>query len=129
MQPRLRQVDAVQQLRSHPEQVNRSRFPEAGQEIRAGDAVVPVPASANRDPERFVDADRLDLARTPNAHIAFGHGYHQCRGVSLARVELEIAYRTLFERIPNIRLDLPMTELPFKNNGMLFGLHALPVSW
>jgi len=50
--------------------------------------------------------------------------------MSLARVELEIAYRTLFERIPDIRLDRAIgRSCPQATTGMLFGLHALPVSW
>jgi len=100
-----------------------------GRLIKAGEGVVVSLGAANHDESVFAEPAEFDVDRGSRRHIAFGHGYHQCLGMSLARVELEIAYRTLFERIPDIRLDVPLEELPFKHNGMLFGLHALPVSW
>lgn len=100
-----------------------------GRLIRAGEGVAVSLGAANHDASVFPDPAEFDVDRAYRRHIAFGHGHHQCLGMSLARVELEIAYRTLFDRIPNPRLDVPMEELPFKYDGMLFGLHALPVSW
>lgn len=100
-----------------------------GQLIRAGEGVVVSLGAANHDESFFPDPAEFDLDRQYRRHIAFGHGYHQCLGMSLARVELEVAYRAILERIPNLRLDVPFEKLPFKYNGMLFGLHSLPVSW
>src|SRR5262249_28717334 len=62
-----------------------------GARIPAGQLVVAVVGSANRDPVRFPDADRFDPARDPNPHIAFGHGIHFCIGASLSRLEGRIA--------------------------------------
>ncbi|WP_211769521.1 cytochrome P450 [Kutzneria sp. CA-103260] len=100
-----------------------------GRLIRAGEGVAVSLGSADHDESVFAEPAGFDIDRRNKRHIAFGHGYHQCLGMSLARVELEIAYRTIFDKIPNLRLDVPLEELPFKYNGMLFGLHALPVSW
>jgi cytochrome P450 monooxygenase len=71
----------------------------------------------------------LTRARRTPQHVAFGYGVHQCLGQNLVRVELEIAYRTLFERIPKLQLAAPAEQLPFKYDGVIFGLHELPVSW
>jgi cytochrome P450 len=75
-----------------------------GRRIRAGDRVFLVLAAANRDPERFDDPDRLDVARQPNLHIGFGRGIHTCIGAQLARIEMRIALRKLLERFPKLRL-------------------------
>jgi hypothetical protein len=62
-------------------------------------------AAANRDERAFPDADTLDPARTPNAHLAFSLGIHFCLGASLARSELRIALEELLPRFPNFRVD------------------------
>ncbi len=54
---------------------------------------------------------------------------HQCVGLNLARAQLEIAYQTLFARLPTLRLAAPLAELPFKYEGEVWGLEALPVAW
>jgi cytochrome P450 len=63
----------------------------AGQTIRAGEAIVVVNETANRDPSVFPDPDRLDLARDARRHVTFGFGVHQCLGQPLARMELQVA--------------------------------------
>ncbi|MEV5238468.1 cytochrome P450 [Streptomyces cinnamoneus] len=100
-----------------------------GQQIRAGDAVVPVPASANRDPEAFAEPDRLDLARTPNPHIAFGHGPHACTGGHLTRMQLATALQVLLERLPGIELAVPAETLPWDESTPLRAPARLPVRW
>jgi cytochrome P450 len=67
----------------------------AGRSIRPGERVALVYTSANRDPAKFPDPDAVVLHRTPNRHLAFGHGVHKCVGTVLARLELRIALETL----------------------------------
>ena len=63
--------------------------------------------AANRDPEAFPDPDRLDIARAPNRHVAFGSGIHQCVGMGLARLEGRVAIARFLARFPNYRLAAP----------------------
>ncbi|MBA8923934.1 cytochrome P450 monooxygenase [Kutzneria viridogrisea] len=99
-----------------------------GKLIRAGEAVVTLGLAANWDETVFERPEQFDPTRVRN-HLAFGYGVHQCIGQNLARAELEIAYRTLFERVPTLRLAAPVAELPFKYNSAIFGLHSMPVTW
>jgi cytochrome P450 len=101
-----------------------------GTVLAEGDGVYALLGAANRDPSVFPDPDTLDLTR-PEArqHVAFGHGAHACLGANLARLELEIVYRTLFERIPGVKLAVPLEEVPFRDKTALYGLSALPVTW
>ncbi|GHF28252.1 cytochrome P450 [Streptomyces mashuensis] len=100
-----------------------------GQHIRAGDAVIPVPASANRDPAAFTDPDRLDLTRTPNAHVAFGHGPHACTGGNLTRMQLATTIEVLLERLPGIELAVPAESVPWDESTPLRAPAVLPVRW
>ena len=101
----------------------------AGQLIRKGEGIVPLLAAANHDTEVFGCPHAFDPDRSERRHVAFGYGVHQCLGQNLVRVEMEIAYRKLFERIPTLELAVPLDELAFKYDGILFGLHELPVRW
>lgn len=101
-----------------------------GQWIRAGEGVVAELATANRDPEAFDDPDRLDFHRNARAHVAFSYGPHQCLGHALARMELEIVFRKLFERFPALALAVAREQVPLRpHNVGLFGVEALPVTW
>ncbi|MGV0603466.1 cytochrome P450 family protein [Mycolicibacterium sp. XJ1904] len=95
-------------------------------EIPAGELVLIALLSANRDEQRFPDADRFDITRNDNRHIAFGRGIHHCLGAPLARMEAEIAFDRLLSRFGDIRLasDEPLTYRP---STLMRGLHALPV--
>jgi hypothetical protein len=101
----------------------------AGQTIRAGDGMILVNETGNRDPAVFPDPDRLDLERDARGHLAFGFGVHQCVGQPLARLELQIVYRTLLRRAPNLELAVDPDRVPFKHDGIIYGLHELPVRW
>ncbi|MFI6231181.1 cytochrome P450 [Micromonospora echinospora] len=100
-----------------------------GTVIRAGDGVIFELAGANYDAEEFPDPDRLDLRRPARQHHAFGYGAHQCLGQSLARVELQVVYGTLYNRIPTLALAVPFEEVPFAMEGVAYGLKSLPVTW
>lgn len=73
-----------------------------GQVIPAQKLVLLVLGSANRDPQQFADADRFDVRRHPNAHLAFGHGIHFCLGAPLSRLEAKIALADILERLRNL---------------------------
>jgi cytochrome P450 len=74
------------------------------QVIPAGKFVLAMIGSANRDPQKFKDADRFDIAREPNPHIAFGHGIHFCLGAALSRLEAKVALEDLLERLKGFEL-------------------------
>jgi cytochrome P450 len=98
-----------------------------GKVIRKGQAVMAVMAAANRDPERFPDPDRFDVARTDNRHLAFGYAAHFCFGAALARVEGQEAFEAIVRRLPG--LELQPGPLVWRNNLGLRGLTALPVKF
>ncbi|MEQ4722813.1 cytochrome P450 [Nonomuraea sp. B19D2] len=100
-----------------------------GQLVRKGEGIFVLGASANRDERAFERPDEFDIGRGARHHVAFGYGVHQCLGQNLARAEIEIALRTLFERIPGLRVTVPDEELPFKSESPIFGLKAMPVAW
>jgi len=100
-----------------------------GKKIVRGQAVIAVMAAGNRDPERFPDPDRLDLARKDNRHLAFGWAAHFCFGAALARVEGQVAFSTLLRRLPNLRLGSDPSKLVWRFNLGLRGLTALPVTF
>ncbi|MGW8744868.1 cytochrome P450 [Streptomyces sp. NPDC055794] len=100
-----------------------------GQTIRVGDGVVFATSVINRDETVYPDPDTLDWHRPARHHVAFGFGIHQCLGQNLARAELEIALRSLFERLPELRLAAPAEEIPFKPGDTIQGMLELPVAW
>jgi cytochrome P450 len=95
--------------------------------IPAREWVVCVTSSANRDPARFADADRLDLGRDAGGHLAFGHGIHYCLGAPLARLEGEIAFGALLDRFPSLSLAVPASSLRWRQSSLIHGLETLPV--
>ncbi|SNX65665.1 pentalenic acid synthase [Streptomyces sp. TLI_55] len=100
-----------------------------GETIRAGDGVVFSTSVINRDEDVYPAPDTLDWHRSARHHVAFGFGIHQCLGQNLARAEMEIALRTLFTRLPALRLAAPADEIPFKPGDTIQGMLELPVTW
>jgi cytochrome P450 len=98
------------------------------QEIRAGQFVIAWIGSANRDEVQFPAADTFDITRTPNRHLAFGHGIHFCLGAPLARLEASIALPAIVERLPNLKRR---HEVPLRPMGgtIVFGTRNLPVTF
>ncbi|MFD9670142.1 cytochrome P450 [Rhodococcus sp. NPDC059968] len=103
----------------------------AGHTIRAGETVAVSLAAANRDPDRFAEPDRLDLARKDAAgHLGLGYGIHQCLGQHYARLELQIGLTALASRFPELRLAVPIDEVPlYRPETFVHGVHRLPVTW
>ena len=95
--------------------------------IPAKEWVMLATSSANRDPARFADADRLDVGRETSGHLGFGHGIHYCLGAPLARLEGEIAFGMLLARFPGLALAVPEPELKWRSSSLIHGVEALPV--
>ncbi len=114
-------------LETATERYAREEVKVAGVNIPQGALVLAAIASANRDASQFNDADRLDITREKNRHVAFGHGAHFCLGAPLARLEGAIAIGTLVRRLPNLRLAVAAGALRWRATPVLRGLEALPV--
>ncbi|GAA1577458.1 cytochrome P450 [Actinomadura kijaniata] len=101
-----------------------------GHLVRAGETVVIGLPAVNRDPGRFADPHTLRLDRADaGRHLAFGHGVHQCLGQQLARIEMRVAYRALFDRFPTLRLAVPAAEITMRESSLVYGVERLPVTW
>jgi pimeloyl-[acyl-carrier protein] synthase len=98
-----------------------------GRKISKRQAVIAIMGAGNRDPERFPDPDRLDLARTDNRHLAFGWAAHFCFGAALARIEGQVSFEAILRRMPNLALQ--KVPLRWRTNLGLRGLLALPVTY
>jgi cytochrome P450 len=95
-----------------------------GQKIRAGDRVVMWNASANRDETAFPEPDRFDVSRTPNDHLAFGHGEHFCLGANLARLELKVMIEEVLARLPDMELAGEVSRL---RSHFVAGIKHMPI--
>ncbi|MEU0475564.1 cytochrome P450 [Streptomyces olivaceus] len=98
-----------------------------GRTIARGEAILASYAAANRHPDWHEDADTFDATRTVKEHLAFGHGVHFCLGAPLARMEVVLALRSLFDRFPDIRLADPERDLPPVPSLISNGHQRLPV--
>jgi cytochrome P450 len=98
-----------------------------GRKITRRQAVIAIMGAGNRDPERFPDPDRLDLARADNRHLAFGWAAHFCFGAALARIEGQVSFATILRRMPNLALQ--QIPLQWRTNLGLRGLLALQVTY
>jgi cytochrome P450 len=100
-------IEEVLRFRSPVQWIFRVTTSEAvlhGQAIPAGEVVIPIVGAANRDPGVFAEPGRFDIARSPNPHLAFGHGGHFCIGAPLARMEARVALQDLFSRLAGLEI-------------------------
>lgn len=94
----------------------------SGSSVKAGDQLVLMYSSANRDPSHFEDPESLDVTRNPNHHISFGFGTHFCLGSSLARMEIRVFLEELLSRVGEMRaIEDSIEEMP---NAFVFGLRS-----
>ncbi|MBM0230026.1 cytochrome P450 [Micromonospora sp. ATA51] len=100
-----------------------------GQLIRAGEGVIAVLSTANRDPAVFDRPEEFDPYRAAQQQLAFGFGVHQCIGQPLARAELRIALVELARRFPRLRVTATAGRLPTRHSSIVYGLGELPVTW
>jgi cytochrome P450 family 142 subfamily A polypeptide 1 len=98
-----------------------------GRTIRAGDKVLLLYPSANRDERVFAEPFRFDVRRDPNPHLAFGIGAHFCLGASLARLELRVLFEELLAMLPDLELvsDAPLAASP---SNFIRGIPAMEVA-
>jgi cytochrome P450 len=100
----------------------------SGVTIPAGENVVVLLGAANRDPAQYENPDQLDVTRQNVRPLSFGGGIHHCLGAQLARLEAELVFSKLVERMPT--LELPEKDRPeWKRNFTLRGLTRLPAVW
>ena len=96
-----------------------------GVEIKEGDAVVMLYASANRDETVFADPYKFDVTRNPNPHVTFGGGGpHHCLGFNLAKMEMRILFEELMSRVAKVELVGEVTKL---RTSFIHGIKQLPV--
>ncbi len=140
--------DALQQLYANPtlipgaiEEVLRYRSPVShmyrvvrevttldDKHITPGGFMIAWIASANRDETQFPHADTFDITRSPNRHLAFGHGIHFCLGAPLARLEAKIALEAMLTRLPEMR-RVPHTSLEPLSSMILHGVKNFPITF
>ncbi|MEI4623895.1 cytochrome P450 [Bacillus pfraonensis] len=89
-----------------------------GKTIRKGELMLFSLGTANFDPQKFSRPEVLDITRQENEHLAFGKGIHHCLGAPLARLEAQIAFGTLLERLPNLRLAVKPEQLVYNKNAI-----------
>ncbi len=99
-----------------------------GVTMHKGDLLLAVIASANRDESQFEHGDELDITRENIKHLGFGNGIHYCVGAPLARLEGQIAIRTLVQRLPSLHLQSAPSALRWRPGMTVRGLEALPVA-
>ena len=97
-----------------------------GQEIKAGESLLMCYPSANRDEAVFSDPFRFDIARSPNAHLAFGYGPHVCLGQHLAKLEIRVFFEEFLSRVEKIEL---VGEPAWVAANFVGGLKRMPMSF
>ncbi|WP_232837217.1 cytochrome P450 family protein [Lentzea terrae] len=144
----LRNPDQLQILKDRPElipasteeflrlegPVNIATFRYTAEPVELGGVTIPADElvmvsliAANRDPEKYENADQLDVTRSAQGHVAFGHGIHFCLGAPLARLEFDVALTQLLARFPNLQLAAEPETMVWRDSTLIRGLHTLPV--
>ncbi|MGP0029985.1 MAG: cytochrome P450 [Acidimicrobiales bacterium] len=100
-----------------------------GATIAAGQEILLLYPSANRDAAVFEDPDHFDIGRSPNPHLAFGFGAHFCLGNQLARLELKVMVERLLARLPDLHLAVDRRALPRREANFISGIEAMPVAF
>lgn len=100
-----------------------------GRQMNKGDAVVISIPAGNHDPTAFPEPHRIDLRRDSQRHLQWGVGTHYCQGAPLAREEMVVSIRRLFERFPNLRLATTNPNELFRRGTVFHGVESLPVTW
>jgi cytochrome P450 len=100
----------------------------AGVTIPEGEAIFAWVSAANRDAEQFPKPERFDITRTPNRHVAFGHGIHFCIGAPLSRMEASVALPMIIKQLSNLHVA-NNKPLELFEGRILFGFKHLPVSF
>ena len=129
--PGLLPTAVEEMLRWHPPVLTFRRTAVADTElggvpIRAGDKVVVYHASAHYDEREFPEPHRFDVGRTPNNHLAFGQGPHQCLGAYFGRLQMRIFFTELLRRLPQVELDGAPTHL---TSNFINGFTHVPLRW
>jgi cytochrome P450 len=99
-----------------------------GIQLKKGDKIMPMLAAANLDPQANTNPEKLDLARKPNRHIAFGTGIHFCLGHQLARIEAACALKALFGRWPKLELSVHESQIRWRKRPGMRAIEHLPVA-
>lgn len=97
-----------------------------GVDLKAGDRILMLYQSANRDERVFEDPDRFFIDRDPNPHLGFGIGTHYCFGANLARAEIKVVYGELFKRLRDIRVPDPDAAVQRMRSTLVLGIESLP---
>jgi cytochrome P450 len=98
-----------------------------GIRLKKGEMVMPMLAAANFDPQANEHPEKLDLARRPNRHVAFGAGIHFCLGHQLARMEGKCALQALLERWPELELAMEDSHIRWRTRAGFRAIERLPV--
>ncbi|GAA0580613.1 cytochrome P450 [Paractinoplanes ferrugineus] len=112
-----------------PKRVATADLEIGGQVIKAGEGIICLISSANRDEAVYEHPDVLNIDQAARKHLAFGFGVDLCVGHTLARMELEVVYGALFRRLPGLRLAVPFEDVPFSGSLDVQGVRSLPVTW
>jgi cytochrome P450 len=99
-----------------------------GVTLNKGARVMPMLAAANMDPHSNSDPDKLNLARRPNRHVAFGTGIHFCLGHQLARIEGQCALKALFKRWPALELAVDESRIRWRKRPGMKAIEELPIA-
>jgi cytochrome P450 len=98
-----------------------------GQQIKAGDLVLPLFGAANFDEAQFPNATIFDIRRTPNRHLGLGHGIHFCLGAPLARLETRVALGALLKRFPKVK-GVRSAALQLRPSPLVYGFQHVSVT-